>query len=495
MTKLAITAVSAFGVSLAATWLLLPRLAEIATRIGLIDHPNKRKIHRHPKPLVGGVAMAAGIVLSSLAFLNITSLRGFFLGLTILLLVGFLDDFKELNHRVKFLAQFLAVGCMIFMDGVRLENLGELLPGITIAVGSMVLPLTMISAIGVINAINMSDGLDGLAGGLSLLAFASFSGLAYLNGQPQLLLLGLAFCGALLIFLRHNWHPSTLFMGDAGSLVLGFSLAYFAIALSQSGRGLVPPVSILLIMAVPITDTLTVMLKRLMRKRSPFHADKTHFHHLLLRCGFTKKLAVLTILTISLALSLVGMTGAVLGLKHSDLMLVFFGYFCFYLFSVFFATKILRAKLRIARGRPHGAGRLVSSVAGAMEFIERLAKIKWEGFQFNAASPTPCVLNRSGGQVAGTLKNLSAKGFSATSSEPLTLGDEFAAGIFLREENQRGGVKELDLSITAEIVRAKKVDEEFEYSFRFSNLDRNASQKIVRFLGRANIEPADTLNG
>ena len=492
MTILYAKAALAFSVSLVVTSLLLPRMALIATRIGLIDHPNKRKVHKHPKPLVGGVAMASGVVMSSLFVLNITHLRGFFIGFTILLLVGFLDDFKELNHRVKFLAQFLAMGFVVFMEGARLENLGELLPGIVVPVGKMVVPLTMISGVGGINAINMSDGLDGLAGGLSLIAFAAFSGLAYLNGQTQLMLLSLAFCGALVVFLEYNWHPASLFMGDAGSLILGFSLVFIAIMLSQSGRGLVPPVSILLILTVPITDTLTVMTKRLMRKRSPFHADKTHFHHLLLRCGFTKRLSVLTITAISLLLSVIGVTGAILHVREYDLMLLFLGYFAIYLFFVFYATKILRAKLRITKGRPHDSGRVVSGIAGFMEFIERIAKIKWEGFQFKTATPTPCVLNRSGEQFTGALKNLSAKGFSVTSSEPFMLGEELGAGIFLREENRCGKTRELDLSVTAEIVRTKQGSEEFEYSFRFSNMDKNASQKITRFLGRANIQPAES---
>ncbi len=488
MTGLLVKAASSFSVSLIATFLLLPRLAVIATRLGLIDHPNKRKVHKVPKPLVGGMAMASGVVLSSLIFINITNLRGFFLGFTILLLVGFLDDFKELNHRLKFVAQFLAVSLIIFIDGARLENLGELLPGIMVPVGHMVVPLTMISAVGVINAVNMSDGLDGLAGGLSLIAFAAFSALAYLNGQPQLMFLSLAFCGALVVFLKYNWQPASLFMGDAGSLVLGFSLAFFAIMLSQSGRGLVPPISTLLIMAVPVTDTLTVMTKRLMRKKSPFRADKTHFHHLLLRCGFSKKLSVVTITTISLLLSVIGVAGAVLNIQQYDLIILFLGYFGCYLFFVFYATKILRAKLRITKGRAHGSGRLVSSIAGLLELIERISKIRWEGFQFNTAIPTPCLMKRSGEQIAGALKNLSAKGFSITSCESLTLGEELDAGIFVRDGNQPGNSRDLDLSITAEVIGARKGNEEFEYRLRFSNIDKNASQKITRFLERVNIQ-------
>ncbi len=480
-----------FSVSLAVSALLLPRLAGIASRIGLLDQPSKRKIHHQPKPLVGGVAMAAGVAIGSLLCLDFSHLRGFFLGFTILLLVGFLDDFRELDHRSKFIAQLLAVSCTIFMDQTRLLTLGDLLPDLTFPTGIMAVPITIIGAVGVINAVNMSDGLDGLAGSLSLIACAALAVLAYLNGQFQFMLLALAFCGALSVFLKHNWHPATLFMGDAGSLILGFALAYLGIGISQAGRGLVPPVSILLIMAVPIVDTVTVMTKRMLRKKSPFQADRTHFHHLLLRCGFTNKLSVLTIVAISSVLAATGVAGAFLGVQDDYLMAVFLGYSGCYLLFVIFATRILRAKLRLSRGRSHGAGILVSRIARLMECLDRKAKIRWEGFQFKTTTPTPCILSKSGQQVAGALKNLSAKGFSITTCESLLLGEELAAGLFVRNDGRRDKPRTLDLAINAEVIKATAGEQEFEYLFRFANLDRNATQQINRFLVRADIQPAE----
>jgi UDP-GlcNAc:undecaprenyl-phosphate GlcNAc-1-phosphate transferase len=490
MTDLYLQAASTFSVSFIVTWLLLPILASIAGRIGLVDHPNHRKVHKSPKPLIGGLAMVAGVAFSSLVFIPLTNLGGFFIGLAILLIVGFLDDFRELNHRLKFVAQFLSMGCLIYLSGVRLETFGEILPGFILPGGDLVVPLTILGGVGVINAVNMADGLDGLAGGLALTAFASFSFLTYLNGQFHLMQLSLAFCGALIIFLKYNWHPAAFFMGDAGSLTVGFTLAFLAIAISQTGQGLVPPVSVLLIMAVPVTDTLTVMAKRMMRKKSPFRADRTHFHHLLLRCGYTKRLSVFTIIMISLLLSAAGISGALLQIPDYYLMAAFLSYFGLYLIFVLYATKILRAKLRISNDRPHGSGRLVSGVANSMELFEKTVKIRLEGFQFTTVTPTPCLLNRSGEHFAGALKNLSAKGFSITSCEALTLGEELDAGLSVRDTKKNGQMRELDLSVTAEVIRAKKGDEEYEYRFRFSNIDRNASQKITRFLGKAHIESA-----
>jgi hypothetical protein len=213
---------------------------------------------------------------------------------------------------------------------------------------------------------------------------------------------------------------------------------------------------------------------------------------LLLRCGFTKRLSVLTILGISLALSAVGLGGALLNVPHYYLMAAFLGYFGLYLLFVFYATEILRAKLRITLGRPHGSGIIVSAVAFLMERIERKVKVRWEGFQFSADTPAPCILNRAGMQVGGTFKDLSTKGFSITSCESLTLGEELGAGLFLRHEGKSGKVQELDLSVTVELVRTRQEGEEFEYGFRFSNMDRDASQKITRFLSKADIQAAET---
>lgn len=316
-----------FLTSLFFSSLIMPRLSHIADKIGLIDQPCERKIHRRPKPLVGGLGMMMALSLTSLLFLPLTSMRGFFLGLIILTIIGFLDDYREINHHWKFIAQAIAVACIIFFSDIVLLSFGDLFSSGDIDLGILAIPLTFLCTIGVINSINMIDGLDGLAGGLSLIAFLSFAVISYLNNQADLMALSLGLSGVILGFLIYNWPPSKLFMGDAGSLPIGFSLAFLSIAVTQGKGSNVPPVAPLLILGVPVVDTVIVMTRRIFRGSSPFYADKTHIHHRLIASGRGKKMTLYIILTISLILSLVAVGGTILKIPDYYLFLVFVVYF------------------------------------------------------------------------------------------------------------------------------------------------------------------------
>jgi len=313
---------------------VLPKLAHIAQRIGLMDHPGERKIHEDPKPLVGGIGMTIAATFSSLLFIPIGGLRGFFLGLSILLLVGFLDDFKEIGHNQKFLAQIMATTVMVYFSHTALLSFGDLFGFGSVDVGQtdiLILCVTVFCVVGVVNAINMIDGLDGLAGGLSFIAFLMFAVHAFLAGNQSLLLLNLAFAGAVLGFLRFNRYPASLFMGDAGSLCLGFSLAFMSLALTQGDEARIRPIVALLILAVPIVDTITVMMKRIVRGESPFKADQYHLHHIILRYGMSRSGAVRLILGISIVLSSFSLLSSVYNVADFWLFLVFVLYFIFYL--------------------------------------------------------------------------------------------------------------------------------------------------------------------
>lgn len=315
---------------------ILPKLANIAHRIGLVDHPNERKVHKNPRPLVGGIGMVISATFSALIFVPIAGLRGYFLGLSLLLLVGFFDDFKEMGHRQKFLAQIVATALLIYFSKVSLESFGDLFGlGELDLSGSKLLvwAVTVFCVVGVVNAINMIDGLDGLAGGLSFLAFLTFAIHASLIGNQNLMLLNLALAGAVLGFLHFNWSPSVLFMGDAGSLCLGFSLAFISLAITQGEGDKVSPVVPLLILAVPITDTVTVMLKRILRGESPFTPDNCHLHHIFLRYGMGRAAAVKVILVLSGILCLLSLLGPVKNLPDNYLFLLYIGYFIVYILS------------------------------------------------------------------------------------------------------------------------------------------------------------------
>lgn len=331
-----------FFIALLITFLVLPRLMHIASHIGLIDHPLKRKAHKEPKPLIGGIGMMIGISISMLLFVPLQHLRGFYAGLLLLALTGFLDDFRELGPRRKFTAQILAAIFMVYFSNLTLHYFGDLLAFGPIYFDRSAILLTIFSTVGVINAINMIDGVDGLAGGISLVAFSSFALLAYHCGRPELLLLSIAFCGALIAFLRYNWHPATMFMGDAGSLTLGFAITFIAISLTQHNQSLTPPVAPLMIIAVPIVDTLTIMIKRMMKGRSPFHADRAHLHHILLRSGLTPGQTSAVMITASAFFASLGIIGTIYNLPEYWLFYLFIFYFILYFISSFYVKEMFR---------------------------------------------------------------------------------------------------------------------------------------------------------
>lgn len=183
----------------------------------------------------------------------------------------------------------------------------------------------------------MIDGLDGLAGGLSLISFISFAILSYVNHQFDLMYLSLSLIGVVSGFLFYNWPPSKLFMGDAGSLSLGFSLAFLSIAITQTKDSNVPPVAPLLILAVPIVDTVIVMIQRIIKGNSPFVADKTHIHHRLITASNSKKKALYIILAISFLLNLIAVGGTILRIPE------------YYLFTVFVLYLLVTLSVRLGK--------------------------------------------------------------------------------------------------------------------------------------------------
>lgn len=327
-----LTTVLAFLTSLAAALFVMPRLAHIASRIGLMDYPDERKVHKNPKPLVGGIGIVMALSVSSILFIPIANLRGFYAGLIMLIIFGFLDDYKEITHRWKFVAQALSAIFIIYLSETVIMSFGDIFSFGPVNSGVLAVPATIFCVVGVINSLNMIDGLDGLAGGIALIAFASFAALSHINGQQELFLLSVAFAGAVAGFLRYNFPVSHIFMGDAGSLSLGFTLAFLSVAVTQEQGGIVAPVAALMVLAVPVIDTVTVMARRMIKGKNPFHADKTHIHHILMRKGFSKNQSVMIILAISACFSVAAVGGTALRIPD---------YYLFLLFAVYFVFNLL----------------------------------------------------------------------------------------------------------------------------------------------------------
>ena len=275
---------------------MTPVLCALATRYQWLDLPDERKVHLIPIPRIGGLAMALGAFVPLCYWLRAEPfVLAYLAGGGLLVLFGGVDDFRDLPPRVKFAGQIAAALIAVLLGGVRIESLGALAPENFLIPLWLGIPLTVFVIVGVTNAINLSDGLDGLAGGISLLIFAGIGYLAYLDGNGPIGLISLALLGSLFGFLRFNTHPASVFMGDAGSQFLGFSAITLSLELTQGHPTALSPVLPLLLLGFPILDTLTVMFTRISQGRSPFSADKNHFHHNLLNLGFLHPESVLII--------------------------------------------------------------------------------------------------------------------------------------------------------------------------------------------------------
>ncbi|HAM53578.1 MAG TPA: undecaprenyl/decaprenyl-phosphate alpha-N-acetylglucosaminyl 1-phosphate transferase [Nitrospiraceae bacterium] len=284
-------------------------------------------------------------------FIPLTYMGGFYAGMIMLVIVGFLDDYRELNHGWKLMAQMLAAILMIFFNKNILHTFGNLFSLGPINLGGYAIPVTIFCVVGVINAFNMIDGVDGLAAGVALIAFGSFAVLSAMDNRMKIMVLSVAMSGALIGFLKYNWHPAQVFMGDAGSFFLGCTAAFISISLTQQPHGIIRPVVPLLILAVPIVDTITLMLTRIIKGKSPFRADRNHLHHLLLRLGLSKKKCVAVIILMSAFFSSVAIFGTILRIPEHYLFAIFVVYFFLYFGLSFYIRKrrIMRAILRYKR--------------------------------------------------------------------------------------------------------------------------------------------------
>ena len=275
---------TAFFLALTISMLMVPPLIRFSSALRLVDEPGPRKIHGHGIPRSGGIAIVVGALVPIAIWLQPDNqLLALLIGGGIIFLFGLLDDRTELDYRLKFFGQGLAA-VVAMQGGLLIEYVpffdDQPLPG------WLSNPLTAIFLIGVTNAINLSDGLDGLAGGTALITLAAIAWLAADVGGYNLALIALAVMGGICGFLRYNNHPAVVFMGDTGSQFLGFVTGGLAILLTQDIFTALPHSLVLLLLGMPILDTAVVMVWRIRRGRSPFHADKSHFHHRLLSFGF-----------------------------------------------------------------------------------------------------------------------------------------------------------------------------------------------------------------
>ena len=316
--------VVAFLVAWLGTDLIIPYSARLATYLGKWDMPNSRKIHTKPIPRMGGIAIFLGFILSLITlellqngFLTSVSnsWMGIIIGSTLMFFVGIRDDLKPIKARTKLLWQILAA-LIAYSMGVRIDFISNLIMG-----GMIMLPwwlsmmVTVFWLVGITNTINLIDGLDGLAAGVATIAGFTLFIIALQKGQIFSALLAITLAGGTLGFLRYNFNPAKIFMGDSGSLFLGFTLAALSVTGVLKVAATVALFIPILILGVPILDTAMAILRRILRKRSIFQPDKSHLHHKLLKFGLSQRRAVIFIYGLSallagIALYIVGFSQA-----------------------------------------------------------------------------------------------------------------------------------------------------------------------------------------
>lgn len=317
------------------TYLLIPFIRKIALLIELVDKPNHRKVHYQPVPLVGGISIfiATSLVLALTISIDsgILGNKNIFIAAFILLVMGVIDDRFDLRATLKLGIQ-LILAHYIFEQGIKIESFYGFLGIYELAPWAQyVVTVTVIT--GVINAFNLMDGIDGLAAGIAILGFGVLTFLSALIGHNTMTLIFLTLIGSLLTFLRFNLSvKQKIFMGDAGSIVLGFILVVSSISLLQSAHHSEylywVALGVIAVLIVPVLDALRVFRKRAKSGKSPFHADKTHLHHLILSLGLKHKMTTITILLIITIMMVFGLIGfKLLGLTFSIVTMLLIFYF------------------------------------------------------------------------------------------------------------------------------------------------------------------------
>ena len=305
-------------------------LCNLAPKVGLLALPGDHRTHSQPTPMVGGIAMFIGIS----AWLLWTGSEGLKLlpSLTLLCIVGVIDDKFGLPSWFRFLAQGVAAYLMIKFTGAQLGSLGDIIFSGELLLNQWSIPFTIFAVIGVINAINMSDGMDGLAGSLVALLLIVLIVLGIPSNDLVQVTLA-AVLGFLLWNVRLFRPRAKIFMGDAGSTMLGLLIAYFLIQASQQPISLVLPVTALWLLALPLIDTVALLMLRPLRGSSPFSADQTHYHHIIRSKGFGVNGALIIAMLIQLSFTALGLTALNYGISETAqlalFLLCFSGYFLY----------------------------------------------------------------------------------------------------------------------------------------------------------------------
>lgn len=336
-------------ISLASTLLLLWLLRPLAAKLDLLDAPGGRKQHHGHVPLIGGLAMALGLLAGLLTLsTSLYPFRPYLLGVMILLVTGLLDDLHELSPRARLAAQICVALLASLWGHALLQSIGHIGGGPLLhQLGWFAWPFSWLAIVGTINALNMLDGIDGQAAGVAWIALAAMSLLAWHAGiinYLMVLVLATTAVGAfwLVNFPWRKHAHAWVFMGDAGSMMLGFTLVYFAIVLSQPSTQAYMPAAILWLLIVPVSDIIYVTIMRLAHKRSPLSAGRDHIHHLLGALGCSRRHITMITMAIGLLGALVALGGSIGSVNDNLLFWLFIAWLLLYSMVVSWAWRYQR---------------------------------------------------------------------------------------------------------------------------------------------------------
>jgi len=333
-----------FAITLVCTILFI----KSAPKLGLIDVPNERSMHKSPIPRGAGTCFVSATLLVSFVavFFDLNSLQEYYyvyVAIAIVFVAGLLDDYVGLSPKKKFLFIIFAT-LLLCIKGIYIKSLGHYL-GYEIELPLLVaVPFTVFAITGFTNALNLTDGLDGLAGMISMVMMGAFLWIGYVNRDELMIMLSSVSMAGVAAFLIFNWHPARVFMGDSGSLTLGFIVSILAVR----AMDFIEPMAVLFIVVLPVLDTFIVMVRRKQRGLSIFSADKTHMHHILYKRYEDIPYTVILLVYIQIAFTIIGVQ-----LRHSDnfMSLILFGILFFIMLNLF-DQRIKRRKKTKKRNRP-----------------------------------------------------------------------------------------------------------------------------------------------
>lgn len=318
----------------------------IAVHFGLVDQPGGRKTHRDETPLIGGLAIFIAVEITVLMFTPLNdTLNIYMLSALLMLCVGVLDDKYDLKVSYRMLVQISSASLMVFVADEYLHSLGNLFAMGELTLGWFGPVMTIIAVVGAINAFNMVDGIDGLAGMLSIVSLGALGILMNLGGNNWFML-PLLFMAAIAAYLVFNLdlikgRYTKIFMGDAGSMVIGLTIVWLLVLGSQGKQAAFSPVTALWIIAVPLMDMAAIMYRRVKKGQSPFKPDRNHLHHIFERAGLTARQTLLTITCLAIVLAAIGILGDLLGVPEVVMLISFIAVFVLYSWGILHIWQVI----------------------------------------------------------------------------------------------------------------------------------------------------------